>query len=379
MGDPDQPRPQRPAVGLAPGPVEVPVGLQEGLLGEVLGVVVVADPVVGVGVDVAQVGPVEVLEGAVQLRLRRRRQLGRLDVLLWAAHRPSLDGRQPRSGRPPAPARPGAGRRPSPRRRSRRGSAPRGPRAPRRRRPAAATASASSGTVSRPSEAWPISAGISSAGVPVPSSSPARRLRPVGRHHRRGQVADPGQPGEGLELGAVRDRVVDALAPDLGGGDPGGVQPVRLGRGGGQRGGVLGGARHLDPDHVGGALADQAGAVEDLAELGAQVGVGGAEDQRGGAGDRLARRGPGRRGRRSPAPAPARRRTRTGSWPCGAIRPLVSSRIEERSPTRSAIAPTACGQRLRGDREADQVEAGELDLGRRARRRSTPAARTPGR
>ena len=35
--------------------LEVPVGLQEGLLGEVLGVVVVADPVVRVGVDVAQV------------------------------------------------------------------------------------------------------------------------------------------------------------------------------------------------------------------------------------------------------------------------------------------------------------------------------------
>ena len=72
VGDPDQPGPQRPAVGLAPGALEVPVGLQEGLLGEVLGVVVVADPVVGVGVDVAQVGPVEILEGAVELRLRGR-------------------------------------------------------------------------------------------------------------------------------------------------------------------------------------------------------------------------------------------------------------------------------------------------------------------
>src|SRR3712207_8618457 len=41
-------------------------------LREVLGVVVVSDPVVRIGVDVAQVRPVEVLEGAVQLRLRGR-------------------------------------------------------------------------------------------------------------------------------------------------------------------------------------------------------------------------------------------------------------------------------------------------------------------
>jgi hypothetical protein len=37
----------------------VAVGLKEGLLGEVLGVVVVADPVVGLAVDVAQVRLVE--------------------------------------------------------------------------------------------------------------------------------------------------------------------------------------------------------------------------------------------------------------------------------------------------------------------------------
>ena len=39
--------PQRTPVRLALRPVEVSVGLQEGLLREVLGVVVVADPVVG--------------------------------------------------------------------------------------------------------------------------------------------------------------------------------------------------------------------------------------------------------------------------------------------------------------------------------------------
>ena len=48
--------------------LEVPVGLQERLLGEVLGVVVVADPVVRVRVDVAQVRPVELGEVARRAR-----------------------------------------------------------------------------------------------------------------------------------------------------------------------------------------------------------------------------------------------------------------------------------------------------------------------
>ncbi len=59
MGDADQPRAQRPAVGLALGALEVAVGLQEGLLGQVLGIVVVAHAIVGVAVDVAQVGAIE--------------------------------------------------------------------------------------------------------------------------------------------------------------------------------------------------------------------------------------------------------------------------------------------------------------------------------
>ena len=67
--DADEPRPQRPAVGFAQRPLEVAVGLQKRLLGEVLGIVVVADPVVAVGVDVAQVGAVELGEPGVELRL----------------------------------------------------------------------------------------------------------------------------------------------------------------------------------------------------------------------------------------------------------------------------------------------------------------------
>src|SRR4051812_4468408 len=72
VGDPDQPRTQRSAVRLAPRPLEVPIGLKKGLLGDVLRVVMVADPVVRVRVDVAQMGAVELLEGAVELRLRGR-------------------------------------------------------------------------------------------------------------------------------------------------------------------------------------------------------------------------------------------------------------------------------------------------------------------
>ena len=67
--DPDQPRAQRPAVRLALRALEMPVGLKEGLLGEVLGVVVVAHPVVGVAVDVAQVGAIQLGEVAVEPRL----------------------------------------------------------------------------------------------------------------------------------------------------------------------------------------------------------------------------------------------------------------------------------------------------------------------
>jgi hypothetical protein len=69
VGDPDEPRPQRAPLRLALCPLEVTVGLQERLLGEVLGVVVVADPVVRVRVDVAQVRLVELREGRVELGL----------------------------------------------------------------------------------------------------------------------------------------------------------------------------------------------------------------------------------------------------------------------------------------------------------------------
>ena len=69
VGDTDQPWAQRPPVRLALGALEMTVGLQEGLLGEVLRVVMVADPIVGVAVDVAQMSAIQLGELGVELRL----------------------------------------------------------------------------------------------------------------------------------------------------------------------------------------------------------------------------------------------------------------------------------------------------------------------
>jgi hypothetical protein len=69
VGDADQPGPQRATLRLALSALEVSVGLQERLLGEVLCVVMVADAVVGVAVHVAHVRTVEIRELRVEQRL----------------------------------------------------------------------------------------------------------------------------------------------------------------------------------------------------------------------------------------------------------------------------------------------------------------------
>ena len=69
VGDADEPRPQRPPLGLLLGAPEVAVGLQEGLLREVLGIVMVPHPVVRVGVHVAQVVAIQRGERVVELGL----------------------------------------------------------------------------------------------------------------------------------------------------------------------------------------------------------------------------------------------------------------------------------------------------------------------
>ena len=242
--------------------------------------------------------------------------------------------------------------------------------------PAAEIASASSGTASRPSEAWPISSGISRPACPSPSSSPARRLRPVGAIIVAVRSPTPANPEKVSSSAPCCDRVSGALAPDLGRGDPGRVQAVRLRRGGGQRRGVLRGPGHLDTGHVAGALADEAGPVEDLAELRAQIGVGGAEDQRGGAGDGLAGVGG------PPRQAIARARTRSptysaGSWP---RRDQALGQQQHRGPIADPVGdrPHRLRQRAGRDREADQVGPAS-SIFARGRTRKESGSATPGR
>ena len=87
------------------------VGLQKGLFGDVLGVVVVADAVVGVGVDVAEVVAIKLLEGSVELGLRLTLvsraliRVGQMASVLSAAGRvivmPRVLPRPVRGGRAP--------------------------------------------------------------------------------------------------------------------------------------------------------------------------------------------------------------------------------------------------------------------------------------
>ena len=67
--DPDQPGPERPSVRFLAGPRKMPVGLQKCLLGQVLGVVMVADPVVRVRIDIPEMIAVELLEFAIDFGL----------------------------------------------------------------------------------------------------------------------------------------------------------------------------------------------------------------------------------------------------------------------------------------------------------------------
>ena len=205
--------------------------------------------------------------------------------------------------------------------------------------------------------------GICSAGVPCAEQLAGAAVAAALGQDRRGQVADAGDAGEGLVLGAAGARVGDALPPHLGGGDPRGVHALRLGRRAGEGGCVLGRARDLHADHVLGALADQAGLVEDAAELVAQVGVAAAEHQRRRPGHRLlgVRR-------------PAERGDRASTDPLGDVfgrqrrhrgdHPLAQQ--QDRGALADAIADRADGLRQGGrrNRQADQVDAGQLDVRR---------------
>ena len=171
----------------------------------------------------------------------------------------------------------------------------------------------------------------------------------AGRQHRRGQVADAGEPGEGLEPAALGERVVDAL-----------VARSRRRRS----------RRRSCPC---GSAAAAASAAAFLATPAISTPVTSSvrsqtRPARSKTSPSWARRSaigrcrgrappcrsppraraPGRRGRRSRGRGPARRRTRSGSTPSGWTRPLVSSRTEAREPIRSARVPTICGSAFDG-------------------------------
>ena len=219
VGDPDEPRAQRAAVGLALRALEVPVGLQEGLLGQVLRVVVIAHAVVRVRVHVAQV-----LRGRGRRTPRRAApwfspwwpRMERLlpfgqaarafrafapGAVMAADQRLRLD--PPRDQFGETADRGGAG----------------GPR--RAARPRAA------GTASTASAVWPRIGVTSAPGTPAASSSPARRLRPSAATHGGDEVARPGQPGERLGPRAAAARQPLDLREHLAGGGAGDVRARR--------------------------------------------------------------------------------------------------------------------------------------------------------
>ena len=246
--------------------LEVPVGLQERLLREVLGVVVVAHPVVRVGVDVAQVRLVERREVVVEALLLRRLagslRVGRHapDPTPCAAQAALALSRRPAGfGAVSDAAQRSGSTRPS--------IIPASPRSTGASTPASRTRAASSGTLSTASAVWPSAEPMSPAGMPWASSSPARRLREPRGEHGGDEVAGAGEAGERLGPRAGAARVGVDLGEDLAGGGAGGVRAGAGGRGGGERGGVLGAARELDADQVGGGRDVEAGGAERVADL----------------------------------------------------------------------------------------------------------------
>ena len=100
------------------------------------------------------------------------------------------------------------------------------------------------------------------------AGAPVAALR---REHGRDEVAGPGQAEERLRPRALRLGVAPDLGEDVARGGARGVEALRLGRAGGQAGGVLRRARELDADRVVGLLADDARADEDAGDRAARA------------------------------------------------------------------------------------------------------------
>ena len=119
---------------------------------------------------------------------------------------------------------------------------------------------------------------------------------------------------------------------------PGGVQPLRLGGARGQRRGVLGGARQLDPERVVGLLADDAGAREHLGQRLRELLLARGRHERGARAHHLPRV------RRSTQAGDAlgAERSRSAPWsaavPRGGTRPLATDTTAVRLPRPAARA-----------------------------------------
>ena len=350
VGDADQPRPQRAAVGLALRALEVAVGLQERLLREVLGVVVVANPVVRVGVDVAQVAP-----GRAP-RTPRRAAPWASAVALPTHVTPTPVTRRDSLC---VPRRPGRGERRRPAvgldaSLDERGEAARRSARARRRR---ASRPASSGTMSTASAAWPTTGPTSRAGHAAASSSPARRLRLPAATTVATRSPAPARPAKVSRRAAARARVARRSrrtpcrrrrrrrsgrprprrprrarrrswrSRELGAGDVGSSVDVDAGALAGRRPSWRAKAASADGEHERGAVRERVRRVAGAGEAGDRAGatalghVGGGkrsqrrdealgEDEHAGA-----RRDRARRGRRArPAGRARGRRSTTRSW-----------------------------------------------------------------
>ena len=124
--------------------------------------------------------------------------------------------------------------------------------------PADSIARASSGTVSSASTACPRRSGISAAGTPWLRSSPALRLRDFGASAVATRSPVPARPRNVRTWPPRLLRERGHLAEDVAGRHPGRVQPLRLGRADGDRGGVLRAPGQLDADGIVRDLADHA-------------------------------------------------------------------------------------------------------------------------
>ena len=350
--------------GLALRALEVAVGLEEGLLGEVLGVVVVADPVVGVAVDVAQMRAVELGEVAVEsllvgdfapphrsllpraaARLRRRAPPGAARVRTLSSHC---------SARCVAVERRGAGRRST-------GAS----------MPSRSNAAPSSGTVSSASAVRPSAPRFSGGHA---ARRAARRRGGCGCRRRapwrRGRRRRPGRRRSRCGRRCATRQLVD-LREDAPGGGAGGVHAARRGGGRGaarrrswrtrpaRRRSRRRCARHVEP-----------AGREHVAQLAAKVRVAGGDHH--GAPRSIASRGvrgtaeAGHRARPHALGDVARRQS------CRAAAPApCEARARRALADPAPISPTAAGRR------AGRAPRAPRGPRRRARARGTVAASTP--